>query len=56
MHRAKTRPLVAGKCIFILFFKHFGVLRTIGSMKFFPATDFCREKIALNPECKLAYT
>jgi len=25
-------------------------------MKFFPATDFCREKIALNPECKLAYT
>ena len=28
----------------------------IGSMKVSPATEFCRKKIALNPECKLAYT
>jgi hypothetical protein len=55
--QSKNAPLGSGEMHFYsILFQHFGVLRTIGSKKFFPATDFCREKIALNPECKLAYT
>jgi hypothetical protein len=57
MHRANAL-LGSGETQFhSIVFVHFGPFKAIGSMKFFPAMEFCRKKKkTLNPEGKLACT
>ena len=55
--QSKNASLGSGETRFYsIVFQHFWGSRTIGSMKFSPATEFWRKKIALNPECKIVYT